>query len=147
MYVIAELHLHGPVEATKEPGSRLERRGSREARRRSLWCRARPATRRSRMRIYNRAIGRRESELLRLAPVDREALDEAEADASNDPGLDDAARALARKAAETLARRERDLDKLNDLALNGFTGPDSGCLLVSWPHTHTRSSPPGSGED
>jgi DNA-directed RNA polymerase specialized sigma24 family protein len=58
-----------------------------------------------------------------IAPVDPAVLGEAEADALSDPELRDEERERARRAAESLARRLRDVEILNDLALTNFAGP------------------------
>jgi len=58
-------------------------------------------------------------------PVGQGLLAEAEAEVRSGCGeLSRHDRDQARRAAENLARREKDLDKLNSLALQGFTGPD-----------------------
>ena len=58
-------------------------------------------------------------------PVSQTLLAEAEAEAlCGGAELSPRERDQARRAAENLARRGKDLEKLNSLALQGFTGPD-----------------------
>ncbi len=59
-----------------------------------------------------------------IAPVESGLLAEAEAEArSGGEELSRQDRISARRAAESLARRDQDLEKINSLALQGFTGP------------------------
>lgn len=59
-----------------------------------------------------------------VVPVAEGLLDEAEHAVLGDRNLDEEARRKAARAIESLTRRQRDLEKINDLALGGFEGPD-----------------------
>jgi hypothetical protein len=59
-----------------------------------------------------------------IAPVTRELLAEAETEMLGRHELDPRHRDQMKKAAESLARRGADLEKLNSLAVAGFTGPE-----------------------
>lgn len=59
-----------------------------------------------------------------VSPVEPGVLVDAEADVAGDSELPKEDRERARKAAESLARRERDHEKISDLALRGFDGPE-----------------------
>ena len=65
-----------------------------------------------------------DKETTELVPVAEGLLDEAEQAVLGDRHLDEQGRRAAARAIESLTRRKRDLEKINDLALGRFEGPD-----------------------
>jgi DNA-directed RNA polymerase specialized sigma24 family protein len=59
-----------------------------------------------------------------IVPVRQDLLTETEAQVDHEEGLPRKDRDQMRRAAESLARREQDQEKLSSLALTGFTGPE-----------------------
>src|SRR5436190_24094847 len=68
-----------------------------------------------------------------ILPIGQDLLAEAETEAlEGGKGLSRQDRDRARRAAESLARRGKDLEKLNSLALQSFSGPKYEIFAGDW---------------